>query len=364
MQHLLFFLTPGPLNCSLRVKNAMLTDYGSRDYQFTALIRRIRANLVRVSQLDTNHYTSVLLPGSGTTMVESVLTSIQPQKIAIFSNGAYGIRMARLAHIHQLPYIHIQQSPYAIITPSQVHATLLEHPDISHIAIVHHETTSGILNPVRAIQEIVQPRPIEFIVDAMSSFGALPIDFTPDFLISSANKCIESVPGCASVLITHKALARTQTSPVKSLTNTLYPHWQNMETTGQFLFTPPTNVLSALDVALSDLLAEGVDVRNRRYVVYNTLIRERLQSMGFQPVLTTDYGPIITAFRYPTPDFDFNYLYDQLARRGVVIYPGIHEQMFRIGNIGHLSLDDITYALDTIRDILNIPVDIGVYDHT
>ena len=361
-------LTPGPLNCSSRVKQAMLVDHGSRDHRFMTILQRVRTNLLRVHQLDPSTYTSILLPGSGTTAVEAVLASIQPRKIAVFSNGTYGVRMATIAQTYGLPAVHVPYASNVAITATEVLQTLTKHPDVSHIALVHHETTSGILNSVGQIQAALKDRPIQLIVDTMSSFGGMTLDFTPDFLISSANKCIESVPGCAFVLAKRHVLTETYQTPVRSLTGTLYPHWYNMETTGQFLYTPPTNVLCALDVALAELLVEGVEARQHRYRVYNNLFRSKLARLGIYPYLKTDAGHIITAFRYPTRDFDFHSFYTRLNTAGVVIYPGVTEGCFRIGNIGHLSLEDITFALDTIETVLQsmspVPkLEVGVYDH-
>jgi 2-aminoethylphosphonate-pyruvate transaminase len=274
--------------------------------------------------------------------------------------------MAQIAGIHRLETIHVNQPSNIRITPALVHQTLKEHPDITHAALVHHETTTGILNPVRDIQAILRDHSVSLIVDAMSSFGGIPMDFQPDFLISSANKCLESVPGCAFVIATRSALARTHQTPTHSLTTTLHPLWKSLETTGQFLYTPPTNVIAALDIALSDTLAEGVSSRNARYRLYNDIIRARMRRMGIVPYLEHHHGPIITTFRYPTPDFDFQSFYNQLAARGVTLYPGVTDGVFRIGNIGHLSLDDIQTALTAIEHVvrgLTLSIEEGVFAH-
>ena len=320
--------------------------------------------------MDPSIYTSILVPGSGTTAVESTLSSIRAHhKLAVFSNGVYGSRMAEIARIHRMPCVHIQQPTNQIITPELVKQTLDHDAQISHIALVHHETTSGILNPVRQIQHVIGDRPVELIVDAMSSFGGIPIDYRPDFLISSANKCLESVPGCAFVVAKKTSLDRVHKTPSSSLTGALYSQWHSLETTGQCLYTPPTNVIAALDVALQETLDETVYTRHARYCEYNGMIRERMTRLGFVPYLSCDQqGPIITSYRFPTVDFEYPLFHSLVQDGGVTLYNGSQNGMFRIGNIGHLSKVDIESALDLIervvRGMRDMRLDTGIFDHT
>lgn len=357
-------LTPGPLSCSPAVKKEMLFDYGSRDKKFTDIIHNIRSKLLDISQIDKNKYTVVLVPGSGTYGVESTITSSVPKngKLAILSNGAYGIRMTQIADINKIDYVHVKLKNNETVTKNTIKETLAKNPDITHVAVVHHETTTGILNPIDEITQELQlynktnNKSIKIIVDAMSSYGGIEIDFSKhniDFLVSSSNKCIESVPGFSYVIAKKNALDETK-GLERSLSLALYPQWKNMETTQQFRFTPPTHSLVAFNTALELLIREGgIKARNKRYTKYNELIRKRISEMGFAPYLNMNYGCIITTFYYPTPDFDFEKFYTMLSGRGVVIYPGklSDEKVFRIGNIGHISSEELDGCLNIIQDV-------------
>jgi 2-aminoethylphosphonate-pyruvate transaminase len=357
-------LTPGPLTCSPVIKKTMMVDYGSRDKKFTNIIHNIRTKLLDISKIDKSVYTVVLIPGSGTYGVESTITSSVPSngKIAILSNGAYGVRMTQITKINNIDYVHIERENNERITKEIVGDTLNQNNGITHIAVVHHETTTGILNPIDEISNEVQlynkknNKSVKLIVDAMSSYGGIEIDFSNkniDFLISSSNKCIESVPGFSFVIAKKSSLMETN-GIERSLSLALYSQWKNMETTQQFRFTPPTHSLVAFNSALEMLIKEGgIEARNNRYVKYNNLIRDRMNAMGFIPYLKENYGCIITTFYYPSEDFDFEKFYTLLSENGVVIYPGklSDEKVFRIGNIGNISLIEMNNALDIIEKV-------------
>ena len=357
-------LTPGPLNCSPTIKKSMMMDYGSRDKKFTDIIHNIRTKLLDIGNIDRSKYTVVLIPGSGTYGVESVITSSVPTngKIAILSNGAYGIRMTQIAKINKIDFLHVELKNNEQVTVDVVRNTLNSNNNLTHIALIHHETTTGILNPVNEIAEEIRKynktnnKNVKFIVDAMSSYGGIEVDFsneTIDFLVSSSNKCIESVPGFSYVIAKKTALMETN-GIERSLSLSLYSQWKNMETTQQFRFTPPTHSLVAFNSALEMLIAEGgIKERNNRYTKYNTQIRNRMSAMGFAPYLKENYGCVITTFYYPTQDFDFEKFYRLLSDNGVVIYPGklSDEKVFRIGNIGDISQRELDITLDIIEHV-------------
>ena len=357
-------LTPGPLSCDKSVKHAMMTDYGSRDRTFTGIVKSIRTKLLDIGGIDKEKYTTVLIPGSGTYGVESVISSSVPKngKLAIFSNGAYGIRMTQIAKAHDIPFIHSKTHNSEIITAGTILATLHDNLNITHIAIVHHETTTGILNPIEDIADAVQfynktnNSNIVLIVDAMSSYGGIPIDFknsSIDFLISSSNKCIESVPGFSYVIAKRQALEMTKGCE-RTVSLALYPQWKNMEDSQQFRFTPPTHSLVAFNVALDILINDGgIPQRNSRYIKYNNTINAKMNKLGFESYLKKNQGCVITTFRYPSDTFDFEKFYTLLAAEGIVIYPGklSDEKVFRIGNIGCLTEHDILHSLSVIERV-------------
>jgi 2-aminoethylphosphonate-pyruvate transaminase len=353
--------TPGPLTTSRTVKQAMLRDLGSRDAAFIQVVHDVRRRLVQLAQADPAEYTSVLVQGSGTFGIEAVLSSVLPAsgKLLILINGAYGERMLKMAKVLRIPHLAQTWPENCPVDPQQVDAILAGDPEISHVALVHCETTTGILNPIQAVGQVVHSRQKTYIVDAMSSFGAYPIDLPAchiDFLISSSNKCIEGVPGFSFVVARKEALQQAR-GQARSLALDLYAQWEGLEGDGQFRFTPPTHVILAFHQALLELEAEGgIPARAARYQRNYALTVHGLQGLGFKPYLPAELrGYTITSFYYPDhPRFAFNAFYERLSERGCLIYPGklSHAACFRIGHIGRLELSDVQHLLGAIRETL------------
>ena len=355
--------TPGPLTTSATVKEAMLVDVGSRDDEFIAVVREIRRQLLALGGVSqAQGYEAVLLQGSGTFGVEAVLSSAIPPrgKLLILINGAYGERMALMAARHHLPAECLRWPEHQITAPEAVERQLAADPAITHVAVVHSETTTGIVNPVEPIGQRVRAAGRTFIVDAMSSFGAIPLSLSAanvDFLVSSANKCIEGVPGFSFVLARREKLEACQ-GLARTLSLDLFEQWRGLELNGQFRFTPPTHAILAFAQALRELDAEGgVAGRAKRYQANHAALVAGMKALGFKTYLPPEHqGWIITAFHYPTdPAFQFETFYRRLAERGMVIYPGKLGQVacFRIGNIGRLMPGDIQDLLVAVADVLN-----------
>lgn len=354
--------TPGPLTTSLTVKQAMLHDAGSRDPQFIALVRSIRERLLQLGGVrrDTG-YEAILMQGSGTFGVEAVISSVLPRdgKLLVIINGAYGERTATMAARHNIATTLLRWDENQLPDLATIDQALESDPAITHVAVVHCETTAGILNPVARIGEIVKRHGREFIVDAMSSFGAIPLQLAEagiDYLISSANKCIEGVPGFAFVLARREALLKTA-GGARTLSLDLLAQWQGLEKDGQFRFTPPTHALLAFDQALKELEAEGgVSGRGQRYAENHRVLLEGMKALGFRPYLSPEVQSyIITTFHYPTDSgFVFPEFYQRLFDKGFVIYPGKLTKLdcFRIGNIGRIGKNEILGLLAGIRDVL------------
>jgi 2-aminoethylphosphonate-pyruvate transaminase len=353
--------TPGPLTTSRTVKQAMLRDLGSRDFEFIALVRDIRQRLLQIAHAPEDQYTTVLMQGSGTFAVEATIGSVIPPtgKLLIIVNGAYGQRMTQIATALHIDFVALTFGEENWPELDQIEQALVRDGEITHVGVVHCETTTGILNPIEAIGSIVQRHGRQYILDAMSSFGAVPIDLglTPiDYLISSANKCLEGVPGCAFVIARREALLTTA-GYARSLSLDLYAQWYGLEQNGQFRFTPPTHVLLALEQALNELDAEGgVIGRAARYKTNHETLMWGMRRLGFQPLLKADrQSHIITSFLYPRhPNFNFADFYERLNTKGCVIYPGklTTADCFRIGNIGRLFETDILNLLCAIEQTL------------
>jgi 2-aminoethylphosphonate-pyruvate transaminase len=355
--------TPGPLNTSRTVKQAMLVDMGSRDDDFIAVVREIRRRLLELGGVSqAEGYEAVLLQGSGTFGIEAVLSSAIPPngKLLLLINGAYGERMLQIAERHRLAVDVLRWPEDRVVDPATVERRLEEDPAITHVAVVHCETTTGILNPIDAIGKSVRAAGRTFIVDAMSSFGGIPLSLDEthvDFLISSANKCIESVPGFSFVLARREAVMRCE-GVARTLSLDLSDQWRGLEMNGQFRFTPPTHALLAFAQALRELEAEGgVAGRAKRYQANHATLIAGMRALGFRAYLPPeDQSWIITAFHYPrSPAFRFEDFYHRLAARGMVIYPGKLGQVacFRIGNIGCLTISDIQQLLDAVATVLD-----------
>jgi 2-aminoethylphosphonate-pyruvate transaminase len=349
--------TPGPLTTSRTVKQAMLQDLGSRDGEFINLVKEIRDKLVEIGQGDPKEYTAVLIQGSGTFGLEAVVSSTIPPggKLLVIINGAYGRRLARIASLLNMETIKLEFPEDRTPDLSEIDNAIKSNKNISCVSVVHCETTTGIVNPIEEIGGLVKKSDAKYFVDAMSSFGAVPVDLAAcniDYLISSANKCIEGVPGFSFVLCKLRFLKETS-GYARSVSLDLLDQYQGFEKNGQFRFTPPTHALIAFRQALAELELEGgVQGRAERYRSnYETLIAG-MREIGFREYLRPeDQGYIITSFLYPDdPNFSFEKFYERLNEKGYVIYPGkvSDADCFRIGSIGRIFKSDVQALLQAI----------------
>jgi 2-aminoethylphosphonate-pyruvate transaminase len=353
--------TPGPLSTSRTVKQAMLRDLGSRDFEFINLVADVRRRLVALAEAEGTDYTAVIVQGSGTFGIESVIGSVIPPdgKLLVLVNGAYGRRMVNIASVLKIDCEFLNYPEDCIPDLAEVEEKLAADESITHVAVVHCETTTGIINPVRQIGAIVKKLDRKYIVDAMSSFGAVPFNIAEaevDFLVSSANKCIEGVPGFSFVLARRSSLQATN-GFARSLSLDLFGQWQELERTGQFRFTPPTHALLAFHQALIELEEEGgVNGRAARYQASCETTLTGMQALGFKTYLAPkNRGYIITSFLYPEhPRFDYKVFYELLNEKGFVIYPGKLSKIdcFRIGHVGRIDYTDVRGLLAAVQETL------------
>lgn len=359
--------TPGPLTTSLSVKQAMLHDAGSWHFEFNAIVAEIRERLLTLAGLTrARGWEVVLLQGSGTFGVESVFqTCVPPRgKVAVLTNGAYGNRMVQMLEHARIDHVVAHTPEDAPLDPVAVEACLAGEPGITHVAVVHCETTTGILNPLAAIGSVVKRHKKVLIVDAMSSFGGLPIDFAAcgiDFLVSSANKCLEGVPGFSFVFARRDLLLASERW-ARSLSLNLLDQLKSFEKNGQFRYTPPTHAILAFAQALRELEAEGgITARGQRYRRNHETLLKGLKRLGFRPFLPpVVQSHVITAVHYPSAEFDFATFYRKLSERGFIIYPGKLTQVdtFRIGNIGRLfpaDMEQLVLAIGAVMQEMELP---------
>ena len=353
-------LTPGPLTTRIETRQAMMKDWGSRDPAFIALTAELRERLLGVCNGASSHV-AVPLQGSGTFILEAaVATLIGPAaKLLVLANGAYGERMAEIARRHGRAVEVLRWDEDRTVDPGAVATALAADPAVTHVAVVHCETTTGILNPLTEIAEVVARAGRDLIVDAMSSFGALPIDLaaTPiAALLASSNKCLEGVPGLGFAIVERGVLeAAKGVSP--SMSFDLVEQWRGFEANGQWRFTPPVQVVAALVEALRLLEAEGGPAaRLARYRGNFDILADGMIARGFPLYLDRQVqAPIIATFRPPLQRrFMFDRFYNSLAARGFVIYPGklTRGDSFRIGCIGALARQDFERLLAAIDDVL------------
>ena len=356
--------TPGPLTTSDGVKQAMLRDLGSRDATFIELVRDVRRRLLALAGVSQDDgWEAVIVQGSGTFGLEAVVTSLLPagSGLLVLQNGAYGKRMADLGRLHGLRTQVLALPEDAPFTGDEVAAALDADPGLAHVALVHCETTTGLMNDVEAVGRVVQERGRRLVLDSMSAFGAVPLDLRGagvDVLVSSSNKCIEGVPGFSFVLA-RRALLEEAEGKARTLTLDLTAQWRGLEANGQFRFTPPTHVLLAFARALDELEAEGGQpARGDRYAENQRLLVEGMTGLGFRTYLDPAVqGPIITTFHEPDdPAFDFRRFYELLAERDCVIYPGKLSEAacFRIGSVGRLDADDVRALLAAVAEALDV----------
>ncbi len=362
-------LTPGPLTTSAKTKAAMLSDWGSWDGAFNALTASVCRDLVAIVDGQADH-ACVPLQGSGTFAVEAAIGTLVPRdgKVLVPDNGSYCKRIVRiLGYLGREAVVlaHGEQEP---ADPARIDAALKADPAITHVAQVHCETGTGILNPLPEIAKVVAGHGRGLIVDAMSSYGAIPIDARAvrfDALIAASGKCLEGVPGMGFVVARRAALERSSGNS-RSLSMDLLDQWQYMQKTGQWRFTPPTHVVAALRAAIDQYLAEGgLPARRKRYTDNCAALVSGMRALGFETFLPDALqAPIIVTFHSPRDRaYDFAEFYRRVRERGFILYPGklTAVDTFRVGCIGAIGADSLRQAVAAVAAVLD---DMGVRDRS
>ncbi|AHK46724.1 serine--glyoxylate aminotransferase (plasmid) [Ensifer adhaerens OV14] len=341
-----YLLTPGPLTTAYEVKEAMLRDWGSWDGDFRAMTADLRRQLLDIAGDAKGEFDCVPMQGSGSFSVEAMLGSFVPRdgKVLVLMNGAYGKRIAQTLAYLGRDHVTIDKGDYMPPRGPEVAAALDADPAITHVVVVHCETSSGILNPLKDISEVVYARGRKLLVDSMSAFGAVPAgvaDFRYEAIVSSANKCIEGVPGFGFV-IARKSELEAAKGRSHSLSLDVHAQWDYMNKTGQWRYTPPTHVVAAFLEALRLHREEGgVSARGARYARNRDVMVAGMREAGFETLLADRWlSPIIVTFFSPAdPAFAFDRFYDLMKEKGFIIYPGklTVVDSFRVGCIGRMD---------------------------
>jgi 2-aminoethylphosphonate-pyruvate transaminase len=356
-----YLLTPGPLTTAYEVKAAMLRDWGSWDDDFRAMTRELRAGVLALLGQGAAAYDCVPIQGSGSYLVEAMIGTFVPRggKLLVLANGAYGMRAAETARRIGRAVTVLDKGDYQPPRGEEVARILAGDSDITHVLAIHCETSSGILNPLPEIAEAVRAAGRKLLIDSMSAFGAVPLEpaqITFEVFVSSANKCIEGVPGFG-FLVARKAALEAAANNAPSLALDAHAQWAHMEKTGQWRFTPPTHTVAAFLVALRMHAAEGgVQGRGVRYAENRDVLVAGMRAIGFETLLPERWrSPIIVTFFSPAdPQFDFSRFYHLMKARGFIIYPGklTVVDSFRVGCIGRMDADVMRAVIAAARDSL------------
>ncbi len=353
-------LTPGPLTTSITTKEAMLHDWGSRDQKFIDLNQSILESLINLIEGEDS-YQCVPMQGSGTFAVESMISSLTPKeaKILILINGAYGHRMKKMCSYLNRKCFTYEVAEHEQHNINEIEKILDTNQGLTHVFAVYCETTSGILNPIQKISDLVEKKKLSLFVDAMSAFGALPFsskNIKFDAVAASSNKCLEGVPGVGFILVKNNVIKNAKDNS-HSLSLDLYDQWQAMKKNKQWRFTPPTHVLAAFYQAIKEHKKEGgIQGRHKRYLNNCKIICEGMKEIGFEQLLPNEIqAPIIITFNQPkNANFNFEQFYDALSQKNFLIYPGklTVADTFRIGCIGNLDENDMRDTLVAIKEVV------------
>jgi 2-aminoethylphosphonate-pyruvate transaminase len=355
-----YLLTPGPLTTSLRTRQSMLRDWGSWDADFNSITGRIRERLLQIVHGTASHE-CVPMQGSGTFSVEAALGTLVPRTghVLIPLNGAYCQRIARTCKYLGRKATTIDYAENAQVSAADVERALAKDPSITHVALVHCETSTGILNPLQEVAQVVARHGRGLIVDAMSSFGALEIDArtTPfDAVVAASGKCLEGPPGMGFVVARRAALERSEGN-CHSLSLDLYDQWTYMQKTTQWRYTPPTHVVAAFDSAIAQYLEEGgLAARGARYARNCRTLIDGMSGLGLKSFLPAAIqAPIIVTFFAPdSPRYVFKDFYNAVKARGYILYPGklTTVETFRVGCMGQLGERGIAGAVEAVGEVL------------
>ncbi len=356
-----YLLTPGPLTTAYSVKEAMLRDWGSWDDDFRAMTLDMRMRLLSLLGKGAEDFDCVPMQGSGSFAVEAMLgTFIPPDgKALVLANGAYGLRSAQTMAYLGRDHILLDKGDYLPPRGEEVAAILHDDPAITHVVAIHCETSSGILNPIDEIARVTQAAGRKLLIDSMSAFGAIDLkvaDICYEAMVSSANKCIEGVPGFGFVIARKSALEDARGN-CHSLSLDVHAQWAHMNKTGQWRFTPPTHAVAAFLEALHQHEAEGgVAGRGGRYTRNRDVLVEGMRDLGFETLLKDRWlSPIIVTFFCPSDDrFLFDRFYQLMKARGFIIYPGklTVVDSFRIGCIGQMDENVMRRVVSAAKETL------------
>ncbi|MET2983695.1 2-aminoethylphosphonate aminotransferase [Aureibaculum conchae] len=354
-------LNPGPATTTDSVKLAQaVPDICPREKEFGDLMEFCATEITKFVG-DPKEYATVLFGGSGTATVEAILNSVisDSGKVLIIDNGAYGKRMCQITSVYKIPTVVYESSSIEPIDLKSLETLIQKTDGLTHLAMIHHETTTGLLNDITSVGKLCKKHNISFIVDSMSGFAAIPVDMKSmniDYLAASSNKNIQGMAGIGFAICNKAALEATATIPMRSLYLNLFAQYANFEKTHQTRFTPPVQTFYALKQAIIETKEETIEARYARYSKSWETLLNGLDELGLEYLIDKEYhSKIITSILEPKTDaYDFNEMHDYFFERGFTIYPGKvnNYDTFRISNIGQIDYEDMQAFLNVLKAYL------------
>jgi 2-aminoethylphosphonate-pyruvate transaminase len=355
----MILLNPGPVNVTERVRRALLQpDLCHREPECAVLMQSIRRKLLQAFGLERT-FTPALITGSGTAALEMAVSSCpgQGQSLFVIRNGVYGERIATMAEAHGITTVNLDYDWGVPPKLEDVEAALQQHPETGMVAVVHHETTTGLLNPVHEIGELAHRHGKQLLVDAISSLAGDTLDFERahvDYCVGTANKCVQGFPGVSFVLVRNETLNHLAQCPTRSVYCDLYKSLTAQEN-GDMLFTPAVQVHYALEAALDELIEETLPGRIERYAAAANLLRKGFDDLSLEYLVDAGHrSNCLTALKLPE-GIAYGFLHDQLKEKGFVIYAGqggLKKSIFRIANMGDIRTEEFQHLLDVLKECL------------
>lgn len=359
----MILLNPGPVNVSERVRNALQRpDICHRETECAELLQGIQQKILRAFVPGTeSDYVAAVVTGSGTAAVEAAVLSSIPQgnRALVINNGVYGARLSTMVNTDRLGVAELTVDWTTRPDPERLFLALDQRPEIQTVAMVHHETTTGLINPVKEIAQVVEAQHRVFVLDSVSGLGGESVDIPGAGLAlvaGTAGKCIQGFPGVSFVLIRRSFLARMKAYPPRSVYLHL-PFYVDEDGNSVIPFTPAVQVLYGFDEALSELLEEGVGNRIQRFKRHAGLIRTRMAELGMQPVLPAEWQSNTLTSYYLPSGVSYQILHDRLKEQGYVIYAGqgqLASTIFRVANMGSLKDQDIQGFLVAFEQAVDV----------
>ncbi len=352
-------LNPGPVNLSSRVRKALLRpDLCHREKEFIELQNSIRSDLLNVYNLPAKDWATVLFTGSGTSAMEAMLVSMVPDNghVLIIENGAYGERLTRIAEIHGIRHTRLQH-PWGSTIDLATLETSINKNAFSHVAVIHHETTTGRLNDLETIAKICSARKIPLLVDGVSSFGAEQIKFREwniSACAATANKCLHGVPGVSFVIVDRKAIKAASVTP-RTLYLDLNKYLELQDANGT-PFTQSVQCFYALDAALKEFFAQGGwKQRQKQYRNHMKILRTGMRELGIKPLMKESECSCVLHAYYLPAGISYDSLHDQLKKKGFVIYAGqgqLAKTLFRVSAMGAITAKDMHHFTKVMSRII------------